>query len=383
MRNNDQGRRFYLSREPVILSALSLLVVVMFVAVTGLSHVFYGQQESLGKRWYNRGVKEMNAGHYQPAVTNFRAALRYARDDYSYQLNLAEALIGQHRFTEASAYLVNLWERQPENGVVNLELARISAQDGKTGQALRYYHNAIYATWPNDPHERRQQARLELVHYLLRMSDRVQAQAELIALAANMADDPAMHVQVGDLFYASWDYEHALTQYTLGLKKKPQDAAALAGAGRAAFQLNRFYAAESYLQSALQARPSDASLATLLTDTRIILQMDPYQRRVSFSQRIAMVQKAFAVAGDRLKVCREQKAASGVAEATGTEAELREQWNRMQRKISNQALRRNPELTDAAMDLAFKIERTMQYSCSPPTPQDRALLQIAKVHQAG
>jgi hypothetical protein len=51
---------------------------------------------------------------------------------------------------KAYAYLINLWEREPENGLVNLELARIAAQKGDTEQALRYYHNAIYAVWPGD-----------------------------------------------------------------------------------------------------------------------------------------------------------------------------------------------------------------------------------------
>jgi len=383
MRNGDQDRKFYLTREPVVLAVLSLLVVILFLAVSGLSHVFYRQQEALGKRWYHRGVRELNAGHYQPAVTNFRAALRYSRDDFSYQLNLAEALVGQHRFTEASAYLVNLWDRQPQNGLVNLELARISAQDGKTRQALRYYHNAIYALWPEGQQEKRQQARLELVHYLLRIGDRVSAQAELIALAANVADNPAMHLQLGDLFYAAWDYEHALNEYALSLKTRPRDAAALSGAGRAAYQLNQFSNAEKYLQAAVQVRPSDTSLTSLLTETRLIMQMDPFQRRISFARRIGMVQEAFSVAGKRLKVCGEEKATAGAAGVPGAEAELQKRWNRMRRKISASALRRSPELTESAMELVFEIERTLEYSCSYPTPKDRALLRIAKVHQAG
>jgi Flp pilus assembly protein TadD len=383
MRKRNQKRRFYLSREPVILSGLLLLVVMIFAAVSGVSHVFESQQESLGKRWYNRGIRELNKGNYRPAVTHFRAALRYSRDDFTYQLKLAEALIGQHRFTEASAYLVNLWERQPQNGLVNLELARISAQDGRTGQAMRYYHNAIYATWSKDQQEKRQQARLELVHYLLRIGENVQAQAELIALAANVGDDPAMHVRVGDLFYAAFDYEHALSEYTQCLQTKPDDGAALAGAGRAAYRLNRFQTAERYLHSALQVRPSDASLATQLRETRLILQMDPYQRRVSFSRRISMVQHAFKVAGERLKICRQEKAAAGATKASGAEADLRQRWNKMRRKISTAALRRNPELTEATMELVFEIERKMEFSCSAPMPQDRALLRIAKVHQSG
>jgi outer membrane protein assembly factor BamD (BamD/ComL family) len=80
-----------------MLAVLSALAVVFFLAVTGLSHVYRAQQESLGNRWYMRGSTEFKAGHFGAAVSDFRAALLYSRDHYSYQLNLAEALLGQKR----------------------------------------------------------------------------------------------------------------------------------------------------------------------------------------------------------------------------------------------------------------------------------------------
>jgi predicted Zn-dependent protease len=88
----------------------------------------------LGTRWFTRGVTDLNARRYDKAVADFRSALLYARDNYNYQLNLAEALIGLGRTAEAYSYLVNLWEREPENGLVNLALARIAAQRGQTEQ---------------------------------------------------------------------------------------------------------------------------------------------------------------------------------------------------------------------------------------------------------
>jgi len=142
--------RFYLRQQPVMLALLAGLAVIFFLAVTGLSRAYHGQRESLGNRWFSRGVADLNARRFNSAVTEFRAALLYSRDNYAYQLNLAEALIGLKRTGEASTYLVNLWDRQPENGVVNLELARIAVQKGQPEPALRYYHNAIYATWPDD-----------------------------------------------------------------------------------------------------------------------------------------------------------------------------------------------------------------------------------------
>ncbi|MDE3148867.1 MAG: hypothetical protein KGL37_05305 [Acidobacteriota bacterium] len=136
----------YLRREPVTLAVLSGLAIILFLAVTALSRVYHAQQDALAVRWSTRGVADLNARHFDVAVVEFRAALRYSRSNYSYQLSLAEALVGLKRTDEAYAYLINLWSRQPENGLVNLDLARIATSRGDTEQALRFYHNAIYAT---------------------------------------------------------------------------------------------------------------------------------------------------------------------------------------------------------------------------------------------
>jgi len=123
--------RHDLIREPVVLAVLSVATVVLFLAVTGLSHLYHAQHDSPGDRWFTRGVADLGAERFKNAVADFRSALLYSRDDYNYQLNLAEALIGLKRTDEAYAYLINLWEREPENGLVNVELARIAARTGR------------------------------------------------------------------------------------------------------------------------------------------------------------------------------------------------------------------------------------------------------------
>jgi len=95
--------RFYLRQRPVILATLTALAVVLFLVVTGLSRTHQAQRQAIGVRWFNRGVADLNAKRYDAAVTDFRAALLYAPDEYSYQLNLAEALIGQGHTGQALA----------------------------------------------------------------------------------------------------------------------------------------------------------------------------------------------------------------------------------------------------------------------------------------
>jgi tetratricopeptide (TPR) repeat protein len=370
--------RPYLTREPVLLAALTVLAIVLFTAVGVLSRTFHAQEESLGKRWFSRGVTDLNGRRFDAAVSEFRAALRYSRDDYSYQLNLAEALVGLQRTGEAEAYFVNLWDRQPEDGLVNLELARITAQRHQTQRALRYYHNAIYATWPGDQEIERRNTRLELIDFLLKINSKAQAQAETIALAANVGDDPAEQARVGDLFLHTQDYEHALAAYRLSLKSDRHNQDALAGAGTAAFELGRYDVAERYLQAAVAADANDAKSAATLKTTELTLQMDPFRRGISVAQRDRIVVAAFENAGERLKAC---GLADGTAAPGNPKSDLRENWTKMKPRITTVGLRRDPDLVESAMDLVFSVERQTSPICSAPTGADMALLLISKLHE--
>ena len=379
---DKQNFRRYLRQEPVILALLSGLAVIFFVAVTALSHLYQAQQEFLGNRWFMRGTTDLKQRHFDAAVMEFRSALLYSRDSYAYQLNLAESLIGLKRTGEAYAYFINLWDREPENGLVNLELARIAAQKGETEPALRYYHNAIYATWPGDEQVQRRETRLELIGYLLNINAKAHAQAELIALAANLEDDPSQQARVGDLFVQTQDYEHALAEYRLSLKAQPHDPAALAGAGLAAFQLGRYNIAERYLQAAMSANPNDAQSAARLKTTALIMQMDPFQRQISVAQRDRIVLEAFAAAGQRLESCSAAGAAKGPATIPVAQPALSEEWAKMKPQITEPGLRRDPDLVNTAMELVFSIERQTSNACGAASETDAALLLIAKLHES-
>jgi tetratricopeptide (TPR) repeat protein len=370
--------RLYIRQQPVMLALLAVFGVIFFLATAGLSRAYHAQRGALGNRWFSRGVVDLHAGRYDRAVTEFRAALLYSRDNYDYQLNLAEALTGLKRTEEAYSYLVNLWDRQPENGVVNLELSRIAAQRGQTEQAQRYYHNAIYAVWPGDQELKRRDTRFELIEYLLNIHAKAQAQAELIALEENLGEDPALEKRVGDLFLRAEDYEHALAAYRVGLKSDRHNEGALAGTGWAAFQLGRYPLAERYLQAAVAANPGDRESAERLMTTELLLHMDPFRRQISEEERARIVVDAFAVAGRRLSSCATPKAAEG---SIGAQTSLADSWAKLKPRLSEQELRRDPDLVEQAMELVFEIERQTSATCGTPTGTDLALLLIAKLHE--
>jgi len=366
--------RLYFRKRPVLLALLAVLAVLFFLMVTALSRAYQAQREALGNRWFERGVANLNAKRFDAAVSDFRSALLYSRDNYSYQLNLAEALLGLRHTGEASAYLLNLWEREPESGLVNLELARIAAQQGHTDQAVRYYHDAVYSTWSGDERSQRRDARLELIELLLRTHARADAQAELIALAENAGEDPAEQERIGGLFLRAEDYEHALAAFQIALKADRHNPAALAGAGEAAFRLGRYPEAQKFLQAAVTANPNDAESVERLKTTEMVMNMDPYRRPISVSQRNRAVVDAFHTAGERLESC-------PVPPAPGSGPSLSDSWAALQPQISELGLRRNPDLVDSAIDLVFRIERQTRDACGRPSGPDLALLLIAKLHE--
>lgn len=366
----------YLRREPVTLALLSGLAIILFAAVAGVSRLHDEQQNALAARWSTRGQTDLNAKRYSAAVVDFRTSLLYSRDNYAYQLSLAQALMGDNRIDEAYAYLINLWDRQPENGLVNLELARIAAGRGQTESALRYYHNAIYAVWPGKQNVERRKTRLELIHLLLHIGDKAQADSELIALAANLDDKPEEHAQAGQLFFQAQDYQRALAQFRLTLRHDRRNAKAMAGAGNAAFKLGQYAVAERYLREAVEH--GDKASAAQLKLTQVVLSMDPFRSQVTSAQRRQIVVKAFAAAGARLKTC---STPGAFAVPAATLANLTQGWNKLKPRITLWELRRNPDLVNTAMATVFNIERKTSGMCGGSTNTDDALLLIANLHE--
>lgn len=377
---HDRTLNWYATREPVVILLLGGIALAFFFAVTGLSAVYQNQQKARGNEWFTRGAADLKAGRAIKAVDDFQVALSFSRDNYGYQLSLAEALMATNRKEDrevAHAYLVNLWQREPENGTVNLQLARLFAEKGDVNQAIRYYHNAIYAVWNNNPDEQRRMVRLELVEFLLQHQAMSQAEAELIAMAGNLPDNASVHIHVGDLFMQIPDYERAFDQYRQSLKLERDNAVALAAAGRAAFELGRYPVAERYLGEAVAADPEDSQSANLLKTTRFVLIMDPYRLQLSTAKRNQAVVDAFQTAGQRLEACLALPA--GASDADLQDLELR--WNKLRPRPSLLTLRTHPDLVSAAMDLVFEIERRTRGVCGAPAGKDLALLLIARQYE--
>ena len=362
-------------RPPVIVAGLVVVTVLAFLGVNRLVNRFREQEKALARHLYEHGLQAQSAGEPERAVTDFRAALSYARDNFDYQLSLARALRDTGRTAESETYLIGLWERTPQEGAVNLALGRLFAREQLFDKAIQYYHNAIYGLWPGDPETRRRDTEFELIGFLLQHQAYPQAQAELITMAAALPDDPGLRLRVAQLFAQSQDYEHALAQFQQVLRSDHENKSALYGAGQAAFQLGRYRTAQGYLRNAVRGDPQNAQAAQSLKIASLVLQADPFAPRISDAERNKRVGAAFQAAGDRLDNCAKSKQIDLTPRSpSGGLPALKAQWLEMAPKLARLRPPRDGADLDETMDLVFEIEQQTQAACGTPDDLDQALL---------
>lgn len=388
-----------LGQQPLVFVGVVAIAVALWMITYFLTHAYIARQDHLARDWFRRGESDLQAQRLDSAVSEFRNALAYSHDNFAYRLRLAQALLAAHQWRPAQAHLLALWDQEPGNGTVNRELARLAAARGDFQGAVRYYHGAIYGLWDQNPVQQRREAHMELVQFLLQHKATQQAEPELIALAADLPRDPALLARVGALFREAGLYERALREYQVALALVPRDAAALAGAGEAAFQLGRYDQARSFLHRAVAANPKDAESDELLRTSELVLELDPFARRLSTEERSRRVARALQQARSRVEQCAEKSglalnAAPAQAQPAGqrgvtpplSPAPLQPDYSdllQLEKQFSSRELRRNPDLADTAMDLVFRAERDAAQQCGAPTGADSALLLLARQREVG
>ncbi|HEX5410992.1 MAG TPA: tetratricopeptide repeat protein [Terriglobia bacterium] len=377
-----QGFLWSLERETLVL--LSLVVLGIFFAVTGFTvKRYHASQLALGGRWYQRGESALLSNRPGEAVNAFRTALVYARDNTLYQKRLAEALIKSNRLAEAEVYLRTLWSRQPGDGTVNLELARMSANAHNVPDAIRYYHNAIFGLWEGKPEVSRRDVRIELCKFLLAEGEKTDAESELIALQIELPPDPRAHTQVGNMFLQVEDYRRALSEFQQALKLDSKMPGALAGAGDASYRLAEFPQARRYFQRAVELNPHNQGATRKLEISRLVVELDPFQRRLSQAERGRRTVAAFQQALSHLMKCAQSQGANlDSLQQAGPFASLSARVKKMQPNVSRKVLRGNPDLINDVMDLVTQMEETAQQACGTPPAADEALLVISHTRGA-
>ncbi|MDT8068362.1 MAG: tetratricopeptide repeat protein [Terriglobia bacterium] len=354
-----------------------MLVIVLLggFTVTGfITRGYKARQEMLAVRWFSRGDRDLAAGNPARAVDEIQTALAFAPNDDTYRLKLALALMRSGQLPEARVHLANLWEERPGDATVNLQLARVMARMGDAQEAVRYYHGAIYGVWETHPLQNREAVRFELVNYLLSSHQIAGAQAELIALAAELPPNSAQQVKLGDLMMEADQPDRALIAYKNARKANRNNAQADLGAAQAAFALRKYTEARDYARLAVRIDPKMEEATQLEKQSQLILSTDPYAKGINIKTRAERAQAAYEGASDRLNDCLTNHNDPALQQLATQQASNF-------KRIRPWILQRDPDLLDNVVSWAYQVEATSEGTCGAPTGVDAALLVLA--HGAG
>jgi thioredoxin-like negative regulator of GroEL len=348
-----------------VLVLLVLALAPAFAATAAVVAAHREQQVTLARQWRERAEAALQEGNAASAILSLRNALRFAREDRELRLRLARALASAGRAPEARAYLIGLWEDQPGNGPVNLELARLAAGERQLDEAHRFYTNAIQGAWASAAPAQRRAVRLELAETLVAEGANELAQAELIALGTDLPPDRAQQVRVASLLARAGAPRRALTIYEQILRAEPGFAAARVGAGTAAFAVGDVATAARHLRAAVRGGVTGEP-ADLLAVAQAALELDPHRRGLSLASRAARTRRVLATAAARLERCGPDNAAL---------QPLADELATLMKSATRRTLANAPERIDEMLQAATRAEQAAA-GCATPSPEDRAVLLI-------
>ena len=377
------------------LALLSIFAVTCVLAVlTWLIFRSYSQHQSdAAARWKRRGEDALAHKNAPAAVYDLRTSLGYEQpDDPGTEIGLAEGLaeIGTPRsLQEAAVYLNTLWEKEPGNGNINLQLARVLARQGQAASALEHYHAAVYGVWEGHGAVQGRQARLEMVRYQISLGRFNDARGELLIAAGNDTSTPTLMEAAGLLAEAHFPAD-ALHLYQEVAARRPVVLRALEGTGQMAFLLARYRTARTYLDRALNANNAAHPLmdsALVEKNLRIanaVMAIYP-SLELPHRERLRRVVLAYELARKRYMECanglggQSNGPQNGRAQIENNDqmTALGNRWESARPRLTVAALVDNAQLEQATMQLVYDTEQVTERACGEPTGEDEALLRIA------
>jgi len=363
-----------MSREAILLlCVLSLILLFSFTAF--VSRMYHKKVHMLADDWYAAGEEGLKAGDVNTALTDYRNAMVYSPNNTKFQFHLAGALAAAGRYDQARPYLLALLSESPGSGEVNLQLARIAVQNNSMPDALRYYQGAIYGEWPGDAIATRWQIRREFCDYLISKGAINQATPAVIDLAENTPEGDAARLKVvGQLLLSTrqWSRAQQLYRSLLGIDRYDEEA--LAGAGRAAFELGEFAEALADFNRLSPERRDQPDIAPARDMAHRVLAMSPYAAGLSPQAKAERAANALSIAGARAQSCAGQTGVSLFETPPRTELQIAYATSQtMAASWGLRDLQKFPDRLESAMQTTFEIENAAAKDCGEPAGDDRAI----------
>jgi len=338
---------------------------------------FERHRERLAIYWSDRGKDEMQRGQSNQGADSLRKALSYSPENRAYELLLAQALSDSGQTDQATNYFLNLWESQPGDGFINLELARLARLKGDKQRAVDYYRASIFGDWRGDGPTRRRSVRLELADYLASLHQLAAVRTELLIASGNASTAIDINMTIGDKFAAIGDVPDALNSYKKAVVDNPHDQVALEKAGRLSFQVGNFDDAFSFLDDALKEGISDVNnreQLTLMSGQAQQLMKLSLSSELPPGDRIEHLLLAKGIAEKRFNSCLKQ---SGGAPGRSADMQnLKVRWNTAT-AFTRAALEDTNTMQDTLSDLVMDTELATAKECGRPTGNDALLMTLA------
>jgi tetratricopeptide (TPR) repeat protein len=375
-------------RDGVAFLVLLASTGVLFAVTLFLFRSFAAHRVELASRYSDRGRAALGDGHPKDAIAAFRTSLSYGPGERENELLLAQALADDNRIDEATDYFLNLWDSQPGDGFINLQLARLARRRNEHQAAIDYYRASIYGNWNGDGTVHRRDVRLELANYLIGLRQISAAQAELLIAASNAPAIPSIQILIGDALLGAGDPVSASRQYQRAFAEDPRNAIAYEKAGRLAYKSGDYSHARDWLEHALHesagspgsAAEPEGDTATLLRNSERLLLLDPAHAN-SDEARLTRLIDNRATARKRIDACARRSASPSLLPAE--EQSLIDRWTTAGKSSSKKtALLHDPEAQAPLQNLIDDTEIITARLCGAPQGDDALLLLLAKQHQA-
>lgn len=358
------------------------VMVIIFVLTGFYTRSFRSERADRGQFHFENGQQQMSAQQFDAAISQYRDALLYSRDNPTYRLELSRALLAADQDTEAQTQLTGLRAGSPASGIVNLLLARLAVRQQQTDEAVSHYRMAIHGEWDGDSSVTRLDIRLELIDFLEVAGRQQQLIAELVDLAEIVPDEIGVQTRLAMLLLKSGVYDRASSLFEDLLTSNPGNRGIMLGRADAEFHLGNYLTARTHYNRA-QLLAEDERTDSQIALCNQIIELDPTRRGISLAERIRRSRVLISRALAAIFQCQDSQGSAIVGPLEPLTTEQADLVDQAETAFAD----RQPPLIDAAVESniqlaedAWSLALTLCADDSPPedTPLMRVMAKLSR-----
>ena len=286
-----------------LIAAIACVIAALTFIDSNLEKAERRDLANQARRAHLQGAGLIKQGKAEQGIDLLRKAHALERANTLYELDLIDALIAAAKTEDAEPLMNEILLREPDDGRANLSAARLLLERGKTGNAVSYYHRAIYGEWPENAAAHRVTARIELVRLLVKAGRDKELLAELLPLQEEARNDMTIQKELGHLFLVAGSPSRAAACYQALIDHNPKDADAYAGLGETQLEQGQYQDAHAAFLAALRYRPEDPSIRPRLDLSSALTDLDPTPRRLASLDKYRRSLHILQLAYDDLNGC--------------------------------------------------------------------------------